>query len=141
MVLRVLEQTDRVECAERRRAAFFFTDARIEHRQLDVFDRARPRQQVVGLEDEAHLAAADVGERIFRQFGDIAPIEGVVARGRPVEKPYDVHEGRFARTRRSHDGDELAGIDREIDPSQRDHRLFDERVDAAQLADFDNAGH
>ena len=35
----------------------------------------------------------------------------------------------------------LAGIDRQIDPGQCDHRLFDERVDAAQFADFDNAVH
>ena len=36
---------------------------------------------------------------------------------------------------------ELTGIDREIDPGQRDYRLFGERVDAAQVADGDDGFH
>jgi hypothetical protein len=95
-------------------------DAGVEHRQLDVLDRGRARQQVIGLEDEAQTPAADVGEFVLRQLGDVAAFEPVRARRRAVEEADDVHEGRLSRARGTHHGDEFAGLDREVDARQRD---------------------
>ena len=103
--------------AIRRRRSF--GNAGVDHRQLDVFQRARARQQVVGLKDEAEAAAANVGARVELKCRDVAAFEAIRPGGRRVEQPDDLHEGRFARTRRSHDGDELAGFEREIDAGER----------------------
>ena len=54
-----------------------FGDAGVHHRQLDVLERRRARQQVVGLEDEAEAAAADVRQLVGREMRDVAPFEEV----------------------------------------------------------------
>ena len=65
-------------------------------------------KQIEALEDEAEAFAADAGELRLAQPRDIDALEEVVAARRPVEAAEDVHERRFARARRAHDGDELA---------------------------------
>ena len=47
---------------------------------------------------------------------DVFARQVVLARGRHVEASEDVHQGRFSRPRRSHDGDVLAPFDRQRDP-------------------------
>ena len=80
----------------------------------DVLGGGEARDEVVVLEDEAHPAAA--------QLGEVAGGEGARgcsppmldrARGRRVEPAGDVEQGRLARAARPHDGDELAGVDLE----------------------------
>ena len=66
-----------------------------------------------------------------RSAGDIDALEEVMAAGRLVEAAENVHQRRFARARRAHDGDELAGLDGEADAAQR----FD-----LDIADDERAG-
>jgi hypothetical protein len=80
--------------------------------------RRHPRQQVEALKDEADGPVAQRRQCVAVELGDIATDQEIVAAGRRIEAAEQVHEGRLARTRRAHDGHELAGRDRQIDPAQ-----------------------
>jgi hypothetical protein len=84
---------------------------------------------IESLEDESELLISQIGELILAQAVDTNAIEVVAAFGRNVEASEDVHERRFAGARRSHDGDHLACIDCQIDPTQREHFVRAHRVD------------
>ena len=134
-----LREPDRVERFQRRAAPLGRRHAGVDHRQLDVLERRRSRQQVVALEHEAEPRLRRSASASSSSVGDVVAVEAVVARRRPVEKADDVHEGRLARARRSHDGDELAGLDRQVDAAQRDDVGSSlERVDLAQPAHLDD---
>ncbi len=60
---------------------------------------------------------------------------------RPVEPAEDLEEGRLARARRAHQGDELAGLDRERDAAQCLDALRTEWVGLGQLACLEDGGH
>src|SRR5438445_788912 len=85
--------------------------ATVEQGQLDVLERRRPGQQVELLEHEPDLRVADSRQLVLREPADVDAVEQVVPRRRRVEAAEEIHERRFARSRRSHDGDELAGAD------------------------------
>ena len=144
MMLRDCAMPDRVERFERgalRRCAR--RHAGVDHRQLDVLERARARQQIVGLEHEAQRARRECRRARRRSSVETSlAFEHVGARGGPVEEADDVHEGRLARTRRAHHGHELARLDGEVDAAQRDDVVAAlQRVDLAQVADRDDRGH
>src|SRR5260370_3407834 len=82
--------------------------AGVDQGHLDVVHRARSRNQVVGLEDKADLSIANPGQLVIRQVGDVVAVENVAAGGRLVEAADQVHQRALPRTRRAHDGDELA---------------------------------
>ena len=86
-----------------------------------MFSSARERrQQVEGLEDEADVLAAQLGELACRSSSVMSSppiVHG--ARGRAVEAGEQVHQRRLARARRAHDGGELAGGHVERDAAQR----------------------
>ena len=65
--------------------------------------------------------AADARELRLGELRDIDAVETVVAAGRPVEATEDRHQRRLARSRRAHDGDELAALDGQADAAQRMH--------------------
>src|SRR5439155_11741092 len=73
---------------------------RIDERQLDVLQRIRPGEQVEGLEDEADLLVADLGEGVVVERLDLAAVQDVAAAGRRVEAADEVHERRLPRPRR-----------------------------------------
>jgi hypothetical protein len=100
------------------RLALAARDALVQQRRRDVLERRGPRQEVVGLEDEADRPAADRGEAVVGEAGDRRARELVLARRRPVEAAEDAHHRRLAGARGSEDGDELALVDRERDVAQ-----------------------
>ena len=93
----------------------------VEQRQRDVLERARAREQVEALEDEADALAAEARAIRLVEPGDVDALEEVAAAGRPVEAAEDRHQRRLARARGAHDGDELARFDGEADAAQRVH--------------------
>ena len=116
--------------------------ARVEERQGDVLEGARPREQVEALEDEPDAAAPDAREGRLVLRRDVHRLEQVLPAGRPVEAAEDVHERRLARARRAHDGDELSLLHREADPAQRVHLDVAQVVDLGEVADVDDGlGH
>ena len=108
---------------------------RVEHRQLDVFDRARPRQQIVGLEDEAQAPAADVGALVGSQVTRRRAFEAVGSRasaGRASPTMcmnVDLPEPDGPMTATNSPGSIV-----EIDAAQRVNALLAQRVDVAQVA-------
>ena len=81
---------------------------RVEHRQLDIFERGGAGEEVEALEDEADLAVADGGECVGVEGGDVDAVEAGRAAGRAVEAAEHVHQGGLAGAAGAHDGDELA---------------------------------
>src|SRR4029079_7860641 len=53
---------------------------------------------------------------------DVAPIEEIAARRRPIQAPENVHERRLPRPRGTDDGDELAAADVERDAAEGVYR-------------------
>src|SRR5919201_5892774 len=139
MVL-TLGETDGLQPRARTLPTLARRDPAVEQRQLDVLERTRPREQVEHLEHEADLGVAHAGQLIARQSRHVLAVEPVTAAGRTIETAEQVHEGRLARARRSHDRDELARLDRDGDAAQRVHRVRAEVVVLAEILGGDD-GH
>ena len=92
--------------------------ARVHEGKDHVPDNGGPGQQVERLEDEAYPRAPHVGELVVGEFGYVLALEEVPAARRRVECSKDMHESRFARSRRPHDRDVLAGVDGEADTQE-----------------------
>ena len=73
---------------------------------------------MIALEDEAHVLLVERAPLLRLHRVDVVICERVLALPVTVEEPQDVEEGRFAGARGSHEGDELAPLDRDRDPSQ-----------------------
>ena len=66
-VVHAVREPDRLERRLGAGAPLGPRHAAVDERQLDVRERGRARQELEGLEDEADLAVAEVGERVVRQ--------------------------------------------------------------------------
>src|SRR5271157_206020 len=99
-----------------------FTASLVRQRKLDILEHGVLRDQVVRLEDEAEVAAADLGKLVIIEPRDVAPTQEVLAAGRAVEAAQEVQHGALAGTRSAHDGDILAGVDIDGDAPQGVHR-------------------
>ena len=93
-------------------------------RQDQVLLGGEHRQQVEELEDEAELVAAQLGQRAVVEPGDLDAVELDRAGGRLVEPGEDVHQGRLARARGSHDRREAAALEAGADVDQGVDRGF-----------------
>ena len=91
-------------------------------RELDVLEHGVLRDQVVRLEDEAEVAAADLGELVVVEPRDVATAQEVLAAGRAVEAAQQVEHGALARAGGAHDGDVFAGVDIDGHAPQGVHR-------------------
>ena len=90
--------------------------ALVGQRELDVLDDRVLLDQVVRLEDEADVAAPDLGQLVVAELGDVAVAEDVLAAGGSVEAAEQVEHRALARARGAHDGDVLALIEIDRDP-------------------------
>jgi hypothetical protein len=95
---------------------------------------------VEALEHEADACAAHRGLLVWRECGDVAAFEPVMAGVGAVEQTEQVEQRRFAGTRRSHDRDVLAGLDAQRDVAQGVHLAVAELEDAVDVLEFD-LGH
>jgi hypothetical protein len=82
-----VRQPDAGERLGRQPRTFLRGHATVDQRLCDVALRAQLGQQVEALEHEADLAVAHVGQLVVRQRRDVAAVELVAARGRPVQAP------------------------------------------------------
>jgi len=82
----------------------------IEHRQLDIFECGRAREEIETLKNETELFVAKVGEFVAVELRNIDSVEQVNAAGRPVETAKRIHEGRFSRAARAHDRHEFTAM-------------------------------
>ena len=93
---------------------FFGRDAGIDQRQLDVMQRCGAGQQIERLEYESDFFVANAGQLIVGHRADEIAVDEVLAPGRCIETSDQVHQSRFAGTRRSHDRDVLAALDLDV---------------------------
>ncbi len=96
---------ERLACAAR---SLLSRNPRVDERQLDVLERGRAGEEVVGLEDEADPLPTDVGAPGLVQRGHLFADEPIRARRRPVEKAENAEQRRLPGAGRAHDGEELA---------------------------------
>src|SRR5690606_18733928 len=93
--------------------------------------------QVVALENETEGAAAQAGQLVAIQLGNILAFEQVTAGGGLVQAAEQVHQGRLAGAGGAHDGDELAGMDIQGDVMQHGSRQLAVAVGAADAFEAD----
>lgn len=81
----------------------------------DVLSSGNGGQEVEALEDEADLFSAESCAAVGFDVGDVAAVDPELARSRAEHEAEDVHEGALAAAGRSHNGDELAGLEGQVD--------------------------
>jgi hypothetical protein len=96
-----------------------------------------PGQQVEALEHETDLAVADIGQLVVAHPGHVLAVEFVAAVAGRIQAAQQIHQGGFAGTRGSHDGQVFAAFDLHGNSAQRMHRLGAHHVAAGQVLDSD----
>src|SRR5207302_8011322 len=89
-----------------------------QQRQLDVALRAEHRQEVVELEDEADVRGAPPRELAPGETVNMLTIDFDAAGRGPVQPGHQVEQRALARTGRSHQGQEVAAVDMEVEAAQ-----------------------
>ena len=91
----------------------------VEHEgEGDVFPGGEGGDEVEGLEDEADLAAAEEGEVVVGEAGDVLAFDDHVATVGAGEAGHEVEEGGLAGSGGAHDGEEPAALDFEGDAGE-----------------------
>ena len=99
-----------------RRSAF--DSVRQQQRQLDVAFGGEHGQQVVELKDEADVLRAPARQPAAAERADALAADFDRAAGRRIEPAHQIEQRRLARARRSHQGEEIAARNLEIDALQ-----------------------
>ena len=86
--------------------------------EVDVFGDGEVVEEVVALEDHADAFAGEVGALFAVERVDGGGFEKEFTAPGVVEHGEDVEEGGFAGAGGAHDGDELAGVDGEVDAAE-----------------------
>ena len=109
--------TRRSVSAARRRASRRRHAAQFQ-RQSDVLLGRKRGQQIERLEDEPHPLAADDGTLVVVQRGQVDPFQQDLAAGGRFHAAEDVQQGALAGARRTHDRQQFALADLEVDAAQ-----------------------
>src|SRR5580704_13486478 len=89
-----------------------------EQRQLHVLKRREHGDQVVHLKNKSDVASAPFGELAAGHVGDFVAGDSDAAAGRHVQAAQKIQERGFAGATGTHEGDELAFVDVEIQALQ-----------------------
>jgi hypothetical protein len=119
--LREPSEPDGFERGLRARGALGAADAQERQRQRDVLAHIQVRQEVEGLEDEAHVASAPERQRVVIAVVERLRVEADFARVGAIETRDDVEQRGFAGARLPGDGDPFAARDLEIDGVEERH--------------------
>ena len=129
LVIRAMGQTHGLEgrdCRFPRRPSL------VVKRQLHVLERARAREEIIGLKNEPDPQPAHAGELVIVERAHVLALEEVAAARGNVEAAQDIHQGGLARARGPHEGDILALLDIKVDA------LEDGDVHLAQMVVLDD---
>ena len=115
---------------------------RIPQGQFYVRKRTLARQQIKALEHKSDFLIANLGQLVIFKVRDALPIQDVLAGGWPVQAADNVHQGRLARSRGSHDRDHFASLNFKREPAQGMYLYISHLIDFGQICCFDNPiGH
>jgi len=84
----------------------------------DVFERRHGRDEVEGLEDDAHSSASKTGKPVLIHPRQLLAERGDTARGRPLQPAHEHQEGGLARPGRPDKSDALAPVNFQSDAPQ-----------------------
>jgi hypothetical protein len=140
MMLRAVGQTDQFQ---RPVGALMLLARReilvlVKHRQFDIFQRGRSRQQVKSLEHKTNLLVSNVSQFIAAKFGYVNSIQHIRAAGWSIEAPENIHQCGFSRTARAHDGDEFARANFQRDPAHSVYIDLPGVIDLVHRNEFDD---
>jgi len=90
-------------------------------RKLHVLERRRRESRLKPWKMNPMSRLRTMARPIVGSPADVEPAEAVAAARGPVEAAEDVHHRRLSRAARAHDGDELAGRDRNGHVTERAH--------------------
>ncbi len=108
--------------------------------QFHVLESGQDRNQVVHLEDKAHVACAPGREPSGRHVSDLIAGHRDAAGGRQIEPSQQVEERGLARAAGTHEGDELAFVDVQVQALKDVDLLAAALVLLVQVAHSDQAG-
>ena len=117
------------------------TGPTVQHRELDVFERSRAREEVEALKNETEFLVSDVGELVLVQLRNINAVEMVGAFGGSVEAAEQIHQGRLPGSTGAHQGDKLPLVDVQRDSAHGMNGHFPGFIDLVDVLDLDNGSH
>ena len=97
-------QSDLRQRLQGRFLAFLVGQAGVNQWQFHVAQRIGARQQVERLENKADFLVPDPRKLVVVYLTDVDAVQFVSAGSRRVQATDEIHQGRFARTGRAHDG-------------------------------------
>ncbi len=106
-------------------------------RQLDVLARGEACDEVVELEDEAHVVAPVEGKALLVELRDVAPVEENLPRGGLLHAAEHVEHRGLAGPRRAHDEHEFAALELQVDAVGGAHGGRPLAVDLGDVAELD----
>src|SRR6185436_7461545 len=140
-VLRTIREPDELERRGNVALALRGGKLRQQQRHLDVALGREDRQQVVELENEADVARAPFRELAGGQAVEALAGDRDLAAVRAIEATDQVQQRRLSRARGTHEREELAALDREIDRVQHLDALLAARVTLDHLLDGHQRRH
>ena len=139
LVARAIGQPDERQGDGRPPPALRGGQAGQEERQLHVALGGEHRHQVVELEDEPHVGRPPSRQLATRELIDPLAADDDLAAGRRVQPADEVEQGGLAGPRRTHEGEELALRDVEVDAVQDLDPLASAPVRLRDAPDLDQA--
>ena len=137
-VLGAVAEADALEGFARPVAPRAPVHATVREGQLDVLHHREPGQEVEALEDETDLLAPHRRQGVGGQAPDVVAIQLEAPLRGFREATHDLQERGLARARGTHDGEEFAPVDPQIDPAQGVDRGPTRFVALVQPGQFDH---
>src|SRR6185369_15991498 len=104
-------------------------------RHRDVVASGEVRQQVELLKHKSYRAFPEAGAAGVGERGEVVSVDQNAPLGGRRKSADDMEERGLARSRRAHDGDELAPFDIEIDAAQSGDVYLADAINLAQTSD------
>ena len=112
--------------------------AEVLEREGDVLSRRAPGEETVGLEDRTDSPASDP-QLPLAEPGQVLSPDVHRTGGRTLEQVDALREGALPSAAGTHDGEDLAGLDAEVEAVEDEGRRLAVAVDLGELFDADHA--
>ena len=134
LVMRPITQPQPLQQLPGARPALLLVQTGIDGGNFHVADRIQVREQVIALEDETKVMAAQGGQLVGGELAGRTPLDAVLATGGAIQTAQNVHQRRLTGSRGADDGHHLARIDAQIDILEDGHLLLSRQKTAIQPA-------